>query len=248
MISSAHNFRDIFTSTEADNAVKGIVIPIVQRDYAQGRKAPEVKRIRDRFLTVLYDAVVNVAIECDNTEQKLKRWKNAYAECIETLKTEDEIVRITKAQDDIARAEKMIEKHSNALKKATEKLNTGKAELESYVTKELHNAYKVYVQSQDDALLKVYTLKLANTLDTMGIPVGIKGVNYVMRQFGVVCASNKDIMKNNGTVLIKGMSFKAYRETMCRVLAQLVCEKCPVAKNKFDAYNKRVEKEEKANK
>ena len=59
MITSAHNFRDIFTSTEADNAVKGIVIPIVQRDYAQGRKAPEVKRIRDRFLTVLYDAVVN---------------------------------------------------------------------------------------------------------------------------------------------------------------------------------------------
>ena len=45
MITSAHNFRDIFTSTEADNAVKGIVIPIVQRDYAQGRKAPEVKRI-----------------------------------------------------------------------------------------------------------------------------------------------------------------------------------------------------------
>lgn len=59
MITSAHNFRDIFTSTEADNAVKGIVIPIVQRDYAQGRKAPEVKRIRDRFLAVLYDAVVN---------------------------------------------------------------------------------------------------------------------------------------------------------------------------------------------
>ena len=59
MITSAHNFRDIFTPTEANNAVKGIVIPIVQRDYAQGRKAPEVKRIRDRFLAVLYDAVVN---------------------------------------------------------------------------------------------------------------------------------------------------------------------------------------------
>ena len=59
MITSAQNFRDIFTSTKINNAVKGIVIPIVQRDYAQGRETPEVKRIRDRFLTVLYDAVVN---------------------------------------------------------------------------------------------------------------------------------------------------------------------------------------------
>lgn len=59
MITSAHNFREIFSSKEAENTVKGIVIPIVQRDYAQGRMAPEVKRIRDRFLNVLYDAVVN---------------------------------------------------------------------------------------------------------------------------------------------------------------------------------------------
>lgn len=59
MITSAHNFRDIFSKSESENAVQGIVIPIVQRDYAQGRIAPEVKRIRERFLNVLYDAVVN---------------------------------------------------------------------------------------------------------------------------------------------------------------------------------------------
>lgn len=59
MITSAHNFRDIFSKKEADNIVKGIVIPIVQRDYAQGRQTQEVKRIRERFLNVLYDAVVN---------------------------------------------------------------------------------------------------------------------------------------------------------------------------------------------
>lgn len=59
MITSAHNFRDIFSKSEAENTVQGIVIPIVQRDYAQGRIAPEVKRIRERFLNVLYDAVVN---------------------------------------------------------------------------------------------------------------------------------------------------------------------------------------------
>ena len=59
MITSAHNFRDIFSKTEDGNTVQGIVIPIVQRDYAQGRITPEVKRIRERFLNVLYDAVVN---------------------------------------------------------------------------------------------------------------------------------------------------------------------------------------------
>ena len=53
MITSAHNFRDIFRKSEAENTVQGIVIPIVQRDYAQGRIAPEVKRIRERFLNVL---------------------------------------------------------------------------------------------------------------------------------------------------------------------------------------------------
>ncbi len=59
MITSAHNFRDIFSKAEAENTIHGVVIPIVQRDYAQGRMTPEVRRIRNRFLNVLYDAVVN---------------------------------------------------------------------------------------------------------------------------------------------------------------------------------------------
>ena len=35
-----------------------IEIPIIQRDYAQGRNVPEVNRIRKKFLTSLYKALV----------------------------------------------------------------------------------------------------------------------------------------------------------------------------------------------
>ncbi len=58
MITTAHNFRDIFSNVGVENNIKGIVIPIVQRDYAQGRDLPEVNRIRTRFLNVLYNALV----------------------------------------------------------------------------------------------------------------------------------------------------------------------------------------------
>ena len=34
-----------------------IEIPIIQRDYAQGRDIPEVNRIRKRFLSALYTAL-----------------------------------------------------------------------------------------------------------------------------------------------------------------------------------------------
>lgn len=53
IVTIPQNFRDIFNNKE------GVVIPIVQRDYAQGRNTPDVRRIRKRFLDVLYDAVVN---------------------------------------------------------------------------------------------------------------------------------------------------------------------------------------------
>ena len=36
MITTAHNFREIFSDITADGSAAGIVIPIVQRDYAQG--------------------------------------------------------------------------------------------------------------------------------------------------------------------------------------------------------------------
>ena len=48
-------FKDILNGEE----IKGITIPIVQRDYAQGRTSPNVNRIRERFLKVLYKSLVN---------------------------------------------------------------------------------------------------------------------------------------------------------------------------------------------
>lgn len=54
-----HNFRDIFSWTEEGFSVSGITIPIIQRDYAQGRLSENVNIIRERFLKVLYDALVN---------------------------------------------------------------------------------------------------------------------------------------------------------------------------------------------
>ena len=55
MVTTAHNFRNIFSQ---DENINGIVIPKVQRDYAQGRITDGVNRIRTRFLNVLYEAVV----------------------------------------------------------------------------------------------------------------------------------------------------------------------------------------------
>ena len=56
--SKAHNFRDIFSWNENGNQITDIVIPIIQRDYAQGRETENVTRIRNRFLQVLYKALV----------------------------------------------------------------------------------------------------------------------------------------------------------------------------------------------
>lgn len=59
VIKKADNFHSIFNWKDADIEINGITIPIVQRDYAQGRTTAEVNRIRSRFLQVLYDALVN---------------------------------------------------------------------------------------------------------------------------------------------------------------------------------------------
>lgn len=56
--SKASNFRNIFGWSDGETEVKGITIPIIQRDYAQGRKDKSTIRIRDRFLGALYDALV----------------------------------------------------------------------------------------------------------------------------------------------------------------------------------------------
>ena len=55
-----HTFIDLFKTQEKENKslpLSKIEIPMIQRDYAQGRKVPEVNRIRHRFLSSLYSAL-----------------------------------------------------------------------------------------------------------------------------------------------------------------------------------------------
>ena len=69
MATTLHSFMDIFDATfgEGQEAVrlKKIIIPIIQRDYAQGRKGPDVARVRERFLESLYKAVEEKPITLD---------------------------------------------------------------------------------------------------------------------------------------------------------------------------------------
>ena len=69
MSTTLHSFMNIFNSTFIDGdetvQLKKIIIPIIQRDYAQGRIDPEVNRVRSRFLDALYDAVVVQPITLD---------------------------------------------------------------------------------------------------------------------------------------------------------------------------------------
>lgn len=69
MATTLHSFMDIFDSTFGEEQekvqLKKIVIPIIQRDYAQGRKDAEVTRVRDRFLESLYKAVTEKPITLD---------------------------------------------------------------------------------------------------------------------------------------------------------------------------------------
>lgn len=69
MNSTLHSFMDIFETTFTDGSeavrLQKIIIPIIQRDYAQGRRDPEIARVRSRFLDSLYDAVVHDPITLD---------------------------------------------------------------------------------------------------------------------------------------------------------------------------------------
>ncbi|MCD8082499.1 MAG: DUF262 domain-containing protein [Clostridiales bacterium] len=64
-----HSFIDIFeTEIMEDNEtfqLNRIAIPMIQRDYAQGRLDDDVNRVRSRFLTSLYHAIVNEPITLD---------------------------------------------------------------------------------------------------------------------------------------------------------------------------------------
>lgn len=69
MNTTLHTFIDIFETPTLDGKetvrLNKIVIPIIQRDYAQGRLDPDVKRIRTRFLDSLYKAIVSEPITLD---------------------------------------------------------------------------------------------------------------------------------------------------------------------------------------
>ena len=69
MNTALHSFMDIFNTAFQDgpDTVKlhRITIPIIQRDYAQGRHDPDIDRVRNRFLDSLYQAVIGEPITLD---------------------------------------------------------------------------------------------------------------------------------------------------------------------------------------
>jgi len=65
METRSRTFKEIFGSEWGGKKIESIVIPIIQRDYAQGRKNDRIKRTRDRFLDALYDAVQSTPIVLD---------------------------------------------------------------------------------------------------------------------------------------------------------------------------------------
>lgn len=69
MGTTLHTFIDIFDynyEMEGENVqLSNIVIPIIQRDYAQGRVSDDVNRKRERFLDALKEAVVSKPITLD---------------------------------------------------------------------------------------------------------------------------------------------------------------------------------------
>lgn len=58
--SKKYTFIDLFRGTEGGGeALNGIEIPLIQRDYAQGRDMPRVNYIRTRFVGALREALIN---------------------------------------------------------------------------------------------------------------------------------------------------------------------------------------------
>ena len=63
MSTKEYTFQSLFGSSfyvdETEIVLSQIEIPIIQRDYAQGRKNSEVERIRQRFLDAIFQAITN---------------------------------------------------------------------------------------------------------------------------------------------------------------------------------------------
>ena len=70
MATELHTFMDIFDSQYVDDngessTLEQIIIPMIQRDYAQGRKGAEIARVRERFLASLHKAITEKPITLD---------------------------------------------------------------------------------------------------------------------------------------------------------------------------------------
>lgn len=76
MATTLHTLIDIFGTVFDSNgeissdggdgiSLERIIIPMIQRDYAQGRNSAEVKRVRNRFLNALVQAVTDSPITLD---------------------------------------------------------------------------------------------------------------------------------------------------------------------------------------
>ena len=76
--SNLHTFISLFKGIDdtEEPLLKSIEIPIIQRDYAQGRTSKDVTRIRNRFLTSLYEALTtNSPIKLDFVYGDIKEKK-----------------------------------------------------------------------------------------------------------------------------------------------------------------------------
>ena len=63
---SDHNditFKELFEGTNGGQSMEGVKIPMIQRDYAQGRKSQG--RIRDEFLKALHNAFTERPVALD---------------------------------------------------------------------------------------------------------------------------------------------------------------------------------------
>lgn len=69
MSTALHTFMDIFSASYLVDGepvrLRKIVIPIIQRDYAQGRTDADVNRVRKRFLSSLHQAITKDGITLD---------------------------------------------------------------------------------------------------------------------------------------------------------------------------------------
>lgn len=69
MSTQLHTFMDLFSTEfpvdDGTVVIQKIIIPIIQRDYAQGRLDADVTRVRKRFLQALRAAVTESPITLD---------------------------------------------------------------------------------------------------------------------------------------------------------------------------------------